>query len=204
MTALSNMFHTGTTVLNDGWAVTRFKETPRMSSHAVSICVGHFASQSAISESGILVRAFSWTGMEIYADFSLKVMAGAVDYMADYFNRKFPLSKLDMVALPQHTDRGAVGSWGLILGNYKSLIVDKDYADAKTLAEVAITVAREVVHQWFGDLVTMDWWSDLFLSEGFAEYFAASGVQHVLPEQREYLLVSSIFFRVQAQNMEII
>ncbi|RCN33632.1 hypothetical protein ANCCAN_20529 [Ancylostoma caninum] len=67
--------------------------------------------------------------------------------MADYFNRKFPLSKLDMVALPQHTDRGAVGSWGLILGNYESLIVDKDYADAKTLAEVAITVAREVVHQ---------------------------------------------------------
>ncbi|RCN25619.1 hypothetical protein ANCCAN_28667, partial [Ancylostoma caninum] len=72
MTALSNMFHTGTTVLNDGWAVTRFKETPRMSSHAVSICVGHFASLSAISESGVLVRAFSWTGMEIYADFSLK------------------------------------------------------------------------------------------------------------------------------------
>ncbi|KIH53566.1 peptidase family M1, partial [Ancylostoma duodenale] len=187
MTALSNMYHAGTTVLNDGWAVTRFKETPRMSSHAVSICVGHFASLSAKSESGVLVRAFSWTGMEIYADFSLKVMAGTVDYLADYFNRKFPISKLDMVALPQHADLGAMGSWGLILGNYKSLIVDKDYADAKTLAEVAITVAREVVHQWFGDLVTMDWWSDLFLSEGFAEYFAASGVQHVLPEQREYL-----------------
>ncbi|EYC35907.1 hypothetical protein Y032_0960g3219 [Ancylostoma ceylanicum] len=195
MTALSNMFHTGTTVLKEGWAVTRFRETPKMSTHLLAICVGHFASLSAVSETGVLVRAFSWTGMEIYADFSLKIMAGAMDYMNDYFNYKFPLSKLDVVALPQHADRGATGKWGLILGSYKSLIVDKDYADAKTLANVAITVARAVVQQWFGGLASMEWWSEIFLSNGFAEYFATNGVNHVMPEQREYLMNYAPFYR---------
>ncbi|RCN33693.1 peptidase family M1 [Ancylostoma caninum] len=187
MTALSNMINTGTVVSKDGWAVTSFKESPVMSTYLLAICVGHFASLSAVSESGVLVRAFSWTGMEKYADFSLKVMAGTVDYMTKYFNYDFPLSKLDMVALPQHADAGAMENWGLILGNYKSLMVDMDYADANALGRVAIVLAHEVVHQWFGDLVTLDWWSDIFLNEGFAQYWSHYGMTHTLPEQKGYM-----------------
>ncbi|EYC36067.1 hypothetical protein Y032_0937g3118 [Ancylostoma ceylanicum] len=188
MTALSNMINTGTVVSKDGWAVTSFQQSPVMSSYLLAICVGHFASLSAVSESGVLVRAFSWTGMEKYADFSLKVMAGAVDYMTKYFKYDFPLSKLDMVALPQHADTGAMENWGLILGNYKSLMVDMDYVDANALGRVAIVVAHEVVHQWFGDLVTLDWWSDIFLNEGFAQYWSHYGMTYTFPEQVGYMV----------------
>ncbi|KAK6759646.1 hypothetical protein RB195_021308 [Necator americanus] len=188
MVALSNTMNTGTVVLKDGWAVTTFQKTPEMSSYLVAICVGHFGSLSTVSKSGVLVRVFSWTGMERYADFSVKFMAGAVDFMSEYFDHKFPLSKLDMVALPQHSEPSAMENWGLILGNYHLLMVDVDYADVNTLFTVANTVAHEVVHQWFGDLVTMKWWTESFLSEGFAQYFSANAVNYTVPEQQDYVI----------------
>ncbi|ETN75143.1 hypothetical protein NECAME_00554 [Necator americanus] len=93
-----------------------------------------------------------------------------------------------MVALPQHSEPSAMENWGLILGNYHLLMVDVDYADVNTLFTVANTVAHEVVHQWFGDLVTMKWWTESFLSEGFAQYFSANAVNYTIPEQQDYVI----------------
>ncbi|EYB89646.1 hypothetical protein Y032_0229g2911 [Ancylostoma ceylanicum] len=193
MTALSNMINTGTVVSKGGWAVTTFQETPKMSSYLVAICVGQFASLSTVSETGVLVRAYSWTGMEQYADFSLKIVAGTVDYMSKYFNYSFPLSKLDIMTHPQHANRDGMANWGLIIGDYEKMMVDTDYADVATLSDVAVTLARDVVQQWFGDLVTMDWWSSTFLNEGLAEYWAHIAASHVLPEQKDYFLGYSRF-----------
>ncbi|KIH59673.1 hypothetical protein ANCDUO_10082 [Ancylostoma duodenale] len=77
----------------------------------------------------------------------LKVVAGAVDYMSKYLKYPFPLSKLDLVALPQHANRGETENWGLIVGNYERMMVDMAYADVATLSDVAITLAHGVVHQ---------------------------------------------------------
>ncbi|KAK6759651.1 hypothetical protein RB195_021310 [Necator americanus] len=189
MTVLSNMLDKGTTLTKDGWAVTKFRETPKMSSHMVAICVGHFSSISSISNTGVIVRAFSWTGMEVYADFSLEIMAGTVDYLSNYFNYKFPLKKLDLLALPYFPIRDESANWGLILANYKNLLTDMDYAEPKTLRKVALTVAHEVVHQWFGNMLTIKWWSDIFLTEGLAGYFASHAVNSVVtPKHRGYII----------------
>ncbi|KAK6759653.1 hypothetical protein RB195_021311 [Necator americanus] len=187
MTALSNMINTDTTMGKDGWAVTSFQKTPPMSSYLVAISVGHFSSLSAVSETGVLVRVFSWTGMEKYAEFSVKVMAASVDYMSNYFNSPYPLNKLDIIALPQYTGTmSAMENWGLIIGNYKLLMIDPEYASAAVVGKVSTVVAHEVAHQWFGDLVTMDWWSNLFLNEGFAEYWSLNAVNDTFTDQRAY------------------
>ncbi|KIH63567.1 peptidase family M1 [Ancylostoma duodenale] len=141
---------------------------------------------TVVSKDGWAVTSFKESPLMVQKE-KLKVMAGTVDYMTKYFNYEFPLSKLDMVALPQHADTGAMENWGLILGNYKSMMVDMDYADANALGRVAIVVAREVVHQWFGNLVTLDWWSDIFLNEGFAQYWSHYGMTYTLPEQKGYM-----------------
>ncbi|CAD6187492.1 unnamed protein product [Caenorhabditis auriculariae] len=96
MTALSNTLDTGMTILDKGWAQTTFQTTPKMSSYLLAICFGHFSSVSKVSNTGVLVRLFTWTGMERYGDFGLQVMAGTVDFMATYFNYPFPLPKLGL------------------------------------------------------------------------------------------------------------
>ncbi|EPB77397.1 peptidase family M1 [Ancylostoma ceylanicum] len=153
------------------------------------ISVRHPADMTALSNminTGTVVSKDGWA-VTSFQQSPVMVMAGAVDYMTKYFKYDFPLSKLDMVALPQHADTGAMENWGLILGNYKSLMVDMDYVDANALGRVAIVVAHEVVHQWFGDLVTLDWWSDIFLNEGFAQYWSHYGMTYTFPEQVGYM-----------------
>ncbi|KIH63563.1 hypothetical protein ANCDUO_06130, partial [Ancylostoma duodenale] len=95
---------------------------------------------------------------------------------------------VDLVALPQHSSAGAMENWGLILGHYELLMVDRDYVNIARLSRVGNTVAHETVHMWFGDLITMDWWSDVFIKEGFAKYWSANAHAYAIPEQTAYAL----------------
>ncbi|KHJ90017.1 hypothetical protein OESDEN_10145 [Oesophagostomum dentatum] len=126
--------------------------------------------------------------MEKYLEYSLMVMAGTIDFMSTYFDYPYPLKKLDMVALPQHANRGAMENWGLTLGHYELLSYDPDYADVAKMAKVGNVVAHETVHMWFGDLVSIDWWSETFLKEGFAEYWAANAHAYADSKQANYTL----------------
>ncbi|CAD6187493.1 unnamed protein product [Caenorhabditis auriculariae] len=82
----------------------------------------------------------------------------------------------------------AMENWGLILGSYEVLLVDMDYATTAQLTDVAEVTAHETVHQWFGDLVSPDWWSNLFLNEAFAQYWYANGINYTFPEQSDYAI----------------
>ncbi|RCN33636.1 peptidase family M1 [Ancylostoma caninum] len=188
LTALSNMMDSGTDIKENGWAVTTYEESPPMSTYLIAISVGHFSALTTVSKTGVLARAYSWTGMEKYLDYTLKVMAGSIDYMSKYFDHPFPLKKLDLVALPQHSSAGAMENWGLILGHYEFLMVDMDYVNIAKLSRVGNGVAHETVHMWFGDLITMDWWSDVFIKEGFAKYWSANAHAYAIPEQTAYVL----------------
>ncbi|VDM38182.1 unnamed protein product [Toxocara canis] len=186
MIALGNMPNKGFVIQPDGWARTYFPPTPRMSSYLLAVAAGHFASLETVSETGVLVRLWAWTGMEIYAETALKVTAAQVDFMSAYFDSPYVLPKLDMLALPQYTTmKGAEEHWGFIHIAYRRALIDPMYADAALYRDVARICAHETVHQWFGNLVTTQFWPYIFLNEAFANYWETFGVEKAFPEQHK-------------------
>ncbi|KHN76517.1 Thyrotropin-releasing hormone-degrading ectoenzyme [Toxocara canis] len=184
MIALSNMPDTGFTVHEEGWAVTSFQRTPLMSSYLLAVAAGHFASLQTVSQTEVLVRAWAWTGMERYAEKALMTAAGTVDFLATHFDFPYMLPKLDVLALPQYTTmRGAEEHWGFIHILYNYMLADPAYATSSDYAEIASITAHETVHQWFGNLVTLEFWPNIFLNEAFANYWETNGANHTFPEQ---------------------
>ncbi|UMM24352.1 hypothetical protein L5515_004620 [Caenorhabditis briggsae] len=195
MIALSNALETGTQIMVNGWSKTTFESTERMSSYLLAICVGHFSNLAKVSQFGTLVRVWTWSGMEQYGEMALNVTVGTLEFMSKYFSFDYPLKKLDVMALPEYTqDAGAMENWGLIIGEYSLFMYDPSYATTLQIAEVAETTAHEVVHQWFGDIVTLDWWNDIFLNEGFAQYWFANGIDNTYPEQHDYAIDYNRFY----------
>ncbi|KAF1761322.1 hypothetical protein GCK72_009578 [Caenorhabditis remanei] len=195
MIALSNALEAGTTIYDNGWSTTHFVSTERMSSYLLAICVGHFSNLAKVSKLGVVSRVWTWSGMEQYGEFALNVTVGTIDFMTEYFEYNLALSKLDVMALPEYTqDAGAMENFGLIIGEYSLFMFDPDYATTRQIAEVAETTAHEVVHQWFGDTVTLDWWNDIFLNEGFAQYWFADGIYYTFPEQHDYAIDYNRFY----------
>lgn len=102
-------------------------------------------------------------------------------YYEDFFNITYPLPKQDMIAIPDF-NAGAMENWGLITYREALLLIDPDVSSRTNQLSVARVIAHELAHQWFGNLVTMKWWTDLWLNEGFATYMAGLAVHHVHPE----------------------
>lgn len=104
-----------------------------------------------------------------------------LDYYEKFFNIKYPLPKQDMVALPDFNS-GAMENWGMITYREAYLLYDPEVSSTSNKHSISSVIAHELAHQWFGNLVTMKWWTDLWLNEGFATYMAALAVHHVHPE----------------------
>lgn len=195
MIALSNEVDIQRTIYDNGWTTTKFATTNQMSTYLLALCVGHFSNLATVTRTGVLTRVWTWSGMEQYGEFALNVTAGTIDFMENYFSFDFPLKKLDVMALPEYTmNAGAMENWGLIFGEYSLFMFDPDYATTRDITEVAETTAHEVVHQWFGDIVTLDWWNDIFLNEGFAQYWFANGIDNTFPEQHAYSIDYNRFY----------
>ncbi|XP_063230245.1 aminopeptidase N-like isoform X2 [Bacillus rossius redtenbacheri] len=166
-----------------GWFWDRYETSPDMSTYLVAFMVADFLSTEARSGQAHPVTYRVWARPEAInqTSYALRVGPKVLGFYEEYFNLSYPLPKMDMVAIPDFS-AGAMENWGLVTYRETSLLYDPEVTSAEQKARVAYVIAHELAHQWFGNLVTMRWWSDLWLNEGFATYVGSLGVNYAHPE----------------------
>ena len=159
----------------------RFGETPIMSTYLLAFVVGDLVSVEADAADGTRVGIWTTRGKENQAGFALDTSVKLLGYFNEYFGIPYPLPKLDHIAIPDFA-AGAMENWGAVTYRETALLVDPDNSSAGTRQRVAEVVAHEMAHMWFGDLVTMEWWDDLWLNESFASWMGTKAVDWLFPE----------------------
>jgi len=157
----------------------RFATSPKMSSYLVALTVGDWKCLHD-SVGGIKLGICMVPGKEDLGHFAMEASKAILHYYDAYYGIKYPLSKLDQIAVPDKS--GAMENWGAIIYGEDSLLIDDKTASLVAKKDVANNIAHEVAHQWFGDLVTMEWWDDLWLNEGFATWMSPHPLEEWQPD----------------------
>lgn len=171
----------------NGVLVTTFDTTPRMSTYLVAWVVGELHRKTATTRSGVEVNIWATPAQPPQTlDFALDIATRSIDFFDDYFDTPYPLPKADHVALPDFSS-GAMENWGLITYREVALLADPKTSALSTRQQAALVIAHELSHQWFGNLVTMKWWNDLWLNESFANFMEYVAIDALQPEWRIWL-----------------
>ena len=158
----------------------RFATTAKMSSYLAALVVGNFEYLEAEAD-GIPIRVYTTTGKKEMGKFALEVAGDILKYYDNYFGIKYPYGKLDLVGIPDFS-AGAMENTGCITFREVLLLIDEKQGSVGLKKTIASVVAHEMAHQWFGDLVTMKWWDDVWLNEGFATWMSSKPVEKIKPE----------------------
>lgn len=188
--ALSNMSSTDETVKGN-LKTTRFESTPKMSTYLLAFVTGNLHYEEGKTKDGIVVR--SWASQarpKKELTYSMQEAVKVLDFFTDYFGTPYPLTKCDQVALPDF-DAGAMENWGLITYREIALLADPDNRSVSSEQYVSLVVAHELSHQWFGNLVTMKWWDDLWLNESFASVMEHLALDAIHPGWKQWELYTS-------------
>jgi aminopeptidase N len=181
MQASSNMPSISSQIHSPGKKITAFAPTPKMSTYLTCFIVHDFEYIEGTLANNIRVRVYTPSDEIDQAAFALNVSMNVIDYYPQFFGVAYPLPKLDMFAIPDFA-AGAMENWGIVTYRQVDLLFDPVQSSAANRQRVAVVIAHELAHQWFGNIVTMKWWDDLWLNEGFAAFVEHIGTNHMFPE----------------------
>ncbi|XP_061585050.1 endoplasmic reticulum aminopeptidase 2 isoform X2 [Cololabis saira] len=187
--SLSNMPIVNTVDINDGLLEDQFAPSVKMSTYLVAFVICDFKSVTATTSSGVKVSIYAAPEKRKQTHYALKVAVKMLDFYEEYFNIRYPLPKQDLIAIPDFQS-GAMENWGLTTYRETSLLFDPLTSSVSDKLWVTMVIGHELAHQWFGNLVTMEWWNDIWLNEGFARYMEYISVEATYPKLKveEYLL----------------
>ncbi|XP_058492530.1 leucyl-cystinyl aminopeptidase [Solea solea] len=193
---LSNMPKAKSTPLSGGLVQDEFEKTSvNMSTYLVAFIVANFSPVSK-NVSKTQVSVYSVPEKEQHTEYALETASKLLEFYNNFFEIDYPLKKLDLVAIPDFL-AGAMENWGLITFRETTLLVGKQSSPLEKQV-VASVIAHELAHQWFGNLVTMRWWNDLWLNEGFATYMQYTSLQTVYPQ----LDIGNLFLAVRFRALD--
>ena len=158
-----------------------FSTSPPLPSYLVCVVMGWYSSLTQRTVSGVAITVYTPQGDTSHGEFALDVAVKAVEYFQQFFSTPYTLPKMDLVAVPDFYI-GAMENWGLLTFRETALLFDPMVATTSAKQYVAILVCHEVAHQWFGNLVGIEWWDQLWLKEGFASWISFLAVDKIFPE----------------------
>uniref|UniRef100_A0AAQ4S8K9 Aminopeptidase n=1 Tax=Gasterosteus aculeatus aculeatus TaxID=481459 RepID=A0AAQ4S8K9_GASAC len=196
--SISNMPKVKTVLLPGGLLEDHFDTSVKMSTYLVAYIVSDFLSVSKTTRHGVKISVYAVPEKIDQTAFALDAAVQLLDFYDDYFDIPYPLPKQDLAAIPDFQS-GAMENWGLTTYRETGLLFDPDKSSASDRLGLAKVIAHELAHQWFGNLVTMEWWNDLWLNEGFAKFMEYVSLRVTYPE----LQVDDIFLGKCFEAMEV-
>jgi aminopeptidase N len=196
---VSNMPVDTVSEIDDGQTYVRFQKTPKMSSYLVFLAIGELERLEAVSGSTI-ISLVAKKGSADKGKFALESAVKLLRFYNQYFGVPYPLPKLDMIAAPGAGGFSAMENWGAILYFEDQLLLDEEWSTEANRQRVFVVIAHEMAHQWFGDLVTMEWWDNLWLNEGFASWMENKATDAFHPDWMIWLQAESDLQRAMRQD----
>ncbi|CAK5093200.1 unnamed protein product [Meloidogyne enterolobii] len=179
---------------NEEWVRTDFDETPPMSSFLLALVVSDFDFVEGYTKRGIRFRIWARKDFINFTSYTLEAGIRVLEFYEDYYGIEFPLPKQDMVAFPD-SEAGGTGNWGVVTFREKYLLYSPELYTPLQKMDITSIIAHELAHQWFGNLVTMRWWSDLWLIEGVAtlmEYLGTDAINNGSFRMRDYFNIKDL------------
>uniref|UniRef100_A0AAQ4RYX5 Aminopeptidase n=1 Tax=Gasterosteus aculeatus aculeatus TaxID=481459 RepID=A0AAQ4RYX5_GASAC len=198
--SISNMPKVKTVLLPGGLLEDHFDTSVKMSTYLVAYIVSDFLSVSKTTRHGVKISVYAVPEKIDQTAFALDAAVQLLDFYDDYFDIPYPLPKQDLAAIPDFQS-GAMENWGLTTYRETGLLFDPDKSSASDRLGLAKVIAHELAHQWFGNLVTMEWWNDLWLNEGFAKFMEYVSLRVTYPELQDDIFLGKCFEAMEVDSL---